>query len=89
MTNRTTARCIEARVHRQGRQDDTRIKDVEFTGVGTEFDCAVRIFDIIKTVTTNPLLKEMLRRVEIDEARHAAVSDDSNAYIKLENACSA
>ena len=33
---------------------------------------AVGIFDIIKTMTTNPLLKEMLRRVELDEARHAA-----------------
>jgi len=33
---------------------------------------AVGIFDIIKTMTTNPLLKEMLRRVELDESRHAA-----------------
>ncbi len=33
---------------------------------------AVGIFDVIKTITTNPLLKEMLRRVELDEARHAA-----------------
>jgi hypothetical protein len=33
---------------------------------------AVGIFDIIKQMTTNPLLKEMLRRVELDEARHAA-----------------
>jgi P-aminobenzoate N-oxygenase AurF len=33
---------------------------------------AVGIFDIMKTLTTNPLLKEMLRRVEVDEARHAA-----------------
>ncbi len=33
---------------------------------------AVGIFDIIKQLTTNPLLKEMLRRVELDESRHAA-----------------
>src|SRR4029078_9139348 len=33
---------------------------------------AVGIFDIIKQMTTNPLLKEMLRRVELDESRHAA-----------------
>ena len=33
---------------------------------------AVGIFDIIKTMTTNPLLKDILRRVEIDESRHAA-----------------
>jgi hypothetical protein len=33
---------------------------------------AVGIFDIIKTLTTNPLLREMLRRVELDESRHAA-----------------
>ena len=33
---------------------------------------AVGIFDIIKQMTTNPLLKEILRRVEVDEARHAA-----------------
>jgi len=33
---------------------------------------AVGIFDIIKTMTTNPLLKEMLRKVELDESRHAA-----------------
>jgi P-aminobenzoate N-oxygenase AurF len=33
---------------------------------------AVGIFDIMKTLTTNLLLKEMLRRVEVDEARHAA-----------------
>ena len=33
---------------------------------------AVGIFDIIKTMTSNPLLKEMLRRVELDESRHAA-----------------
>jgi len=30
------------------------------------------IFDIIKSMTPNPLLKEILRRVEIDESRHAA-----------------
>ena len=33
---------------------------------------AVGIFDIIKQMTTNPLLKELLRRVELDESRHAA-----------------
>jgi hypothetical protein len=33
---------------------------------------AVGIFDIIKSMTSNPLLKEMLRRVELDESRHAA-----------------
>jgi len=33
---------------------------------------AVGIFDWIKQMTTNPLLKEMLRRVELDESRHAA-----------------
>jgi hypothetical protein len=33
---------------------------------------AVGIFDIIKTMTFNPLLKDMLRRVELDESRHAA-----------------
>jgi hypothetical protein len=33
---------------------------------------AVGIFDIIKTLTWNPLLKEMIRRVELDESRHAA-----------------
>jgi hypothetical protein len=33
---------------------------------------AVGIFDIIKSMTTNALLKEILRRVELDEARHAA-----------------
>jgi hypothetical protein len=33
---------------------------------------AVGIFDIIKTMTSNPLLKEILRRVELDESRHAA-----------------
>jgi hypothetical protein len=33
---------------------------------------AVGIFDIIKTMTFNPLLKDILRRVELDESRHAA-----------------
>src|SRR5204863_1354793 len=33
---------------------------------------AVGIFDIIKAMTPNPLLKEILRRVELDESRHAA-----------------
>ncbi len=33
---------------------------------------AVGILDIIKSMTPNPLLKEMLRRVELDESRHAA-----------------
>src|SRR6476646_3033921 len=33
---------------------------------------AVGIFDIIKSMTTNPLLKDILRLVEIDESRHAA-----------------
>lgn len=33
---------------------------------------AVGIFDIIKSMTTNPLLKDILRRVELDESRHAA-----------------
>ena len=33
---------------------------------------AVGILDIIKSMTTNPLLKDILRRVELDESRHAA-----------------
>jgi hypothetical protein len=33
---------------------------------------AVGVFDIIKTMTFNPLLKDILRRVELDESRHAA-----------------
>jgi hypothetical protein len=42
-------------------------------GMQTLFEgMAVGIFDTIAKVTTNPLLKDIIRRVQLDEARHAA-----------------
>lgn len=42
-------------------------------GMQTLFEgMAVAIFDQIVRVSTNPLIKDILRRVQIDEARHAA-----------------
>ena len=42
-------------------------------GMQTLFEgMAVGIFDTIAKVSSNPLLKDMIRRVQIDESRHAA-----------------
>jgi hypothetical protein len=42
-------------------------------GMQTLFEgMAVGIFDTIAKATTNPLLKDLIRRVQIDESRHAA-----------------
>jgi hypothetical protein len=42
-------------------------------GMQTLFEgMAVGIFDLLARSTTNPLLKDMIRRVQIDESRHAA-----------------
>ena len=42
-------------------------------GMQTLFEgMAVGIFDTIAKATTNPLLKDIIRRVQIDESRHAA-----------------
>jgi hypothetical protein len=42
-------------------------------GMQTLFEgMAVGIFDTIAKVTTNPLLKDIIRRVQLDESRHAA-----------------
>jgi len=42
-------------------------------GMQTLFEgMAVGIFDAIAKVTTNPLLKDVIRRVQLDESRHAA-----------------
>lgn len=42
-------------------------------GMQTLFEgMAVGIFDAIAKVTTNPLLKDIIRRIQIDESRHAA-----------------
>ncbi len=42
-------------------------------GMQTLFEgMAVGIFDTIAQATTNPLLKDIIRRVQIDESRHAA-----------------
>jgi len=42
-------------------------------GMQTLFEgMAVGIFDSIVKVTTNPLLKDILRRIQVDESRHAA-----------------
>jgi hypothetical protein len=42
-------------------------------GMQTLFEgMAVGIFDEIARVTTNPLLRDIVRRVQVDEARHAA-----------------
>ncbi|MGD0949115.1 MAG: ferritin-like domain-containing protein [Candidatus Binatia bacterium] len=42
-------------------------------GMQTLFEgMAVGIFDTIAKATTNPLLKDMIRRVQVDESRHAA-----------------
>jgi len=42
-------------------------------GMQTLFEgMAVGIFDTIAKVTSNPLLKDLIRRVQIDESRHAA-----------------
>ena len=42
-------------------------------GMQTLFEgMAVGIFDLISKTTTNPLLKDIIRRVQLDESRHAA-----------------
>ena len=42
-------------------------------GMQTLFEgMAVGIFDMIAKATTNPLLKDIIRRVQLDESRHAA-----------------
>lgn len=42
-------------------------------GMQTLFEgMAVGIFDLMAKTTTNPLLKDIIRRIQIDEARHAA-----------------
>ena len=42
-------------------------------GMQTLFEgMAVGIFDTIAKATTNPLLKDIIRRVQLDESRHAA-----------------
>jgi hypothetical protein len=42
-------------------------------GMQTLFEgMAVGIFDTVARLTTNPLLRDMIRRVQIDESRHAA-----------------
>ena len=46
---------------------------IKTLGMQTLFEgMAVGIFDTIAKATTNPLLKDIIRRVQIDESRHAA-----------------
>jgi len=46
---------------------------IKTLGMQTLFEgMAVGIFDTIAKLTTNPLLRDMIRRVQIDESRHAA-----------------
>lgn len=46
---------------------------VKTLGMQTLFEgMAVGIFDTIAKATTNPLLRDMIRRVQLDESRHAA-----------------
>jgi hypothetical protein len=47
-------------------------------GMQTLFEgMAVGIFDTIAKATTNPLLKDIIRRVQLDESRHAALKQSS------------
>jgi hypothetical protein len=46
---------------------------VKTLGMQTLFEgMAVGIFDLVAKASTNPLLKDIIRRIQVDEARHAA-----------------